>query len=184
MSARQRCQPEVIAQRGSGVVGAKDTAVLQQGHHAVDERIKAAGGDVRDQDEPVGGIGLHEIVDRRRDGLRRSDERLPAGDLDDQFARRQFLRLGSGTPFARDRDRVAEAAHAGTTARDGVLAHDRVHGRQRSVRVVAGKIAIPELFEELDRGLRRYLSEAHLAGKLSGLGIGVTDDERGCGQDE
>ena len=38
-------------------------ALLQQRHDLVGEPVEAAGRDVRDQDEPVAGVGLHEVVD-------------------------------------------------------------------------------------------------------------------------
>ena len=61
---------EVLTQRFTLVVASKDAALLQQRHDLVDERIKAGGRDMRDEDETVAGVGLHEVVDRRRDGLR------------------------------------------------------------------------------------------------------------------
>ena len=65
-------QPEVVAQRGALVVGAEHAALLQQRHHLVDERVESARRDVRDEDEPVAGVGLHEVVDRLGDGARPS----------------------------------------------------------------------------------------------------------------
>src|SRR5580700_10022208 len=62
-------QAEVVAQGGAGVVGAKHAALLQQRDDLVDERRQPAGGDVRDQDVAVGGVGLDELVDRGRDRL-------------------------------------------------------------------------------------------------------------------
>ena len=51
----------MVAQRGARVVGAEHAALLQQRHHLVDERVEPAGGDVRDEDEAVAGVGLHEV---------------------------------------------------------------------------------------------------------------------------
>ena len=43
-----------------------DAALLQQRHDRVGELVEPARGDVRDEDEAVAGVGLHEVVDRRR----------------------------------------------------------------------------------------------------------------------
>ena len=75
-AAGQGSRPRSVAQRGAGVVVAEHAALLQQRDDLVDERHQAAGGDVRDQDVAVGGVGLDQFVDRRRDRLRRADERL------------------------------------------------------------------------------------------------------------
>ena len=174
----------MVAQCGACVIGAVRPALLEQWHHPVDERVEPAGCDVRDEDESVAGIGLNESVDRRRDGLGRSDERLPPGDFDDQLARREVLRLGFGPPLGGDRERVPEHAHTRPAARDGVLPHDRVHRRQRPVRVMIGEVAVPELFEELDRRLPGHLGEPDLVGQVGRLVIGVADHERRGRQDE
>ncbi len=63
-------QAQVIAQRGARVVRAEHAALLKQRHDLVDKWIEPARCDVRDQDKSVAGIGLHQFVDRRRDGLR------------------------------------------------------------------------------------------------------------------
>jgi hypothetical protein len=54
LSPGQRGQAEVVAQRGAGVVGAEDAALLEQRDHLVRERRQAVGGEVRDQDVAVG----------------------------------------------------------------------------------------------------------------------------------
>ena len=54
----------MVAQRAALVVGAEDPALLQQRHDRVRELIEAARRDVRDEDEPVAGVGLDEAVDR------------------------------------------------------------------------------------------------------------------------
>ena len=58
------------------VLGAEHAALLQQRDHRVGELVEAARGDVRDEDEAVAGVGLHEVVDRRGDGGRGADEGL------------------------------------------------------------------------------------------------------------
>ena len=50
-----------------------DAALLQQRHHLVGEGVEAARGDVRDEDEAVAGVGLHELVD----GARRPSPGVP-----------------------------------------------------------------------------------------------------------
>ncbi len=60
----------MVAQRGAGVVGAEHAALLQQRHDPVDEWIESAGRDVRNEDESVARVGLHEVVDRCGDRLR------------------------------------------------------------------------------------------------------------------
>ena len=97
---------------------------------------------------------------------RRADERLPAGDLDDQLADRQVLRLGLGPPLRRDGQRVPVHPHAGPAAGDGVLARLGVDVGQRAVRIVAGQVPVPQLLQELDRGLPADLLEAHLPGPV------------------
>ena len=118
------------------------------------------------------------------DGVRRPDEVLPAGDLDDQLAGGQVLGLGPGAPLVGRRDRVAVHPHAGPALRDGVLADHRVDRGQRPVGVVVGQVAVPQLFEELDRRLRRDLRQPDVVGDVGGLGVGVAEDERRGGQDE
>ena len=41
-----------------------------------------------------------------------------------------------------------------------------------------------QLFDELQRGLRRHLKPPYIAGDLGGLGVGVAERERGRGQDQ
>ena len=60
----------MLAQRAAFVAGAEDTAFLQQRHDRVRELIQPARRDVRDQDEPVAGVGLHQRVDLPGDGGR------------------------------------------------------------------------------------------------------------------
>ena len=50
----------MVAQRGAGVVGAEHAALLQHRDDLVDERRQPPGGDVRDHDVAVGGVGLDE----------------------------------------------------------------------------------------------------------------------------
>ena len=76
-------QAEVAAQGGAVVFGAEAAAFLQQRDDRVDEVVEAARGEVRDEDEAVAGVGLDVEVDLVRDLLRRSDELLACGDLDD-----------------------------------------------------------------------------------------------------
>ncbi len=137
-----------------------------------------------DQDEPVAGIGLHEVVDGLGDGGGRADEALPARHLDDELAGGQLLGLGLGPPFVGDRDGVAVHAHTGPATRDGVLADDGIDGGQRPVRVVVGQVAVPQLFEELDRGGGRDLRQPDLVRDVGGLGVGVAEDECRGGQDQ
>ena len=47
--------------------------------------------------------------------------------------------------------------HAGPALGDRVVADHRVEVGQRAVGVEVGQVAVPQLLEELDRGLRRYL---------------------------
>ena len=181
----QRGQAEVVAQRGAGVVGAEHAALLQQRDDLVDERGQPARGDVRDQDVAVGGVGLDELVDRRGDRLRRADERLPAGHLDDDLPGRQVPGFGPGPPLGGQRDRVlGELPDAGPALGDQGVADHRVEVRQRAVDVEAGQFGVPQLLDEHQRGLRRDLGPAHLAGDLGRLGVGVAEHERGRGQDQ
>ena len=177
-------QAKVLAQRAALVVGAEDAALLQQRHDRVGELVQAARGDVRDEDEAVAGVGLDEIVDRLRDGGRRADERLPAGDLDDQFTQRKLLGSCLRPPLRRSGHRVAVHAHAGPAPGDGVLAGVGIDVGQRAVRVVAGQVAVPQLLGELDRGLPADLLAADLAGDLLSLGVGVAEHEGGRRQDQ
>ena len=80
-------EAEVVAQGGALVLGAEHAALLQQRDDLVGELVEAAGGDVRDEDEAVAGVGLHEVVDgprRRWPGVPTKVCRLPV--LDDQVA--------------------------------------------------------------------------------------------------
>ena len=60
----------MIAQRGAGVVRTEHPALLKQWHHLVDEWIEPTRCDVRDEDESVAGVSLHQVVDRCGDSLR------------------------------------------------------------------------------------------------------------------
>ena len=91
----------MLAEGRTFVVGPEHALFLQQRHHLVGEPVQAAGGDVRDQDEPVAGFGLDVGVDCLGDRLRRADERLAAGHLDHQLADRQVVGLGPGPPASR-----------------------------------------------------------------------------------
>src|SRR6266545_979721 len=51
-------QPEVRAERRTGVLGTEDAALTQQRDDAVDEVVQAAGSEVRDKDEAVGRVFL------------------------------------------------------------------------------------------------------------------------------
>ena len=106
-----------------------------------------------------------------------ADERLPAGDLDDQLADRQLACLRLGPPLRRGGQRVPVHPHAGPAAGDGVLARVGIDVRQRAVRVVAGQVPVPQLLEERDRGLPADLLAAHLAGQFGRLGVGVAEHE-------
>ncbi len=64
----------MIAQRDPRVFAAEDAALLQHGHHLVDERIEATRRDVRHQDEAIAGVALHEMVDLLSNRRRGADE--------------------------------------------------------------------------------------------------------------
>ena len=64
----------MITQRRAGVVSPEDAAFLKERYDLLDKWIKSTGCDVRDEDEPVAGICLHQIVDRRGDRARRPNE--------------------------------------------------------------------------------------------------------------
>jgi hypothetical protein len=66
---RQRSQTEVVAQRGARVVRPEHAAFLQQWYDVIDKRVEPARRDVWHQNKSVAGISLHEVVDRRCDGL-------------------------------------------------------------------------------------------------------------------
>jgi hypothetical protein len=58
----QRAEAQVLAQRAPLVVGPEDAAFLQQRHDRVGELVQPARRDVRDEDEPVAGVRLHQAV--------------------------------------------------------------------------------------------------------------------------
>ena len=78
---------------------------------------------------------------------------------------RQILRLGLRAPLARGRDRVA--VHPRRWPGRVRWCSPRRRGRrgQRAVGVVVGEIPVPQLLEELDRGLRRHLRRAAPRGR-------------------
>jgi hypothetical protein len=174
----------VLAQRGPLVVGPEDPAFLQQRHDRVGELIQAARRDVRDENESVAGIRLNQRVDRLGDCRRGPDERLPPGDFDDQLADGQALLRCLGPPLRRGGQRIAVHPHAGPAAGDGVLARIGIDIGQRPVGVIAGQVPVPQLLEELDRGLPADLLKTHLPGQLSGVGVGVAEDEGRGRQDQ
>ena len=71
-------KPEMVAQGDTLVFATEHAPLLQQGHHRVGELVQSARGDVRDENEPVAGIGLDERVDRLGHRGRSPHERLPA----------------------------------------------------------------------------------------------------------
>ena len=95
------------------VLGAEDAALLQDRHDLVGELAEPVRGDVRDQDEPVAGVGLHVLVDGGGDGFRCADEVLPAGDLDDHLAQRESLGGSQFPPLPGGGDRVGVHPDAG-----------------------------------------------------------------------
>src|SRR3954453_20322866 len=60
-------QSEVVAQGRPGVFGAEHALFLQQRHDGVGELVEPVRGDVRYEDETVGGILLDEVVDAAGD---------------------------------------------------------------------------------------------------------------------
>ena len=113
-----------------------------------------------------------------------ADERLPPGDLDDQLADRQLLRGRALAPLVGGGDRVAVHPHARPAPGDGVLAGVGIDVGQRAVGVVGGQVAVPQLLEELDRGLPADLLQPDLVGEFLRLGVGVAEHERGGRQDQ
>ena len=121
--------------------------LLQQRHHLVDERVEAGGGDVRDEDEAVAGVGLDEA--------RRSCAATVAGEPTNDCravtsmtssADRQFFGRGQLAPLAGGGQRVAVACRTlARPLRDRCcLADLGVEVGQRAVRVVAGQVAVPD----------------------------------------
>ena len=76
---------QVVAQCGPGVVGPQRAALLEQRDDLVDELVKAAGGEVRADDEPVRSVVLYEGVDALGHLQRRADELGAAEDVDGGF---------------------------------------------------------------------------------------------------
>ena len=174
---------QVVAQRRARVLGAEAAPLLQERDDLVGEVVEPARGDVRDEDEAVARVGLHELVHRRGDRGRGTDERLAGRRLDDDVAQRQVLRLGERAPLVRDRDGVAVHPHAGPALGDRVLADDRVFGGKRAVGVAVGQVAVPQLLGELDRGLAADLLAADDVRLLLRVVVGVAEHERRRGED-
>lgn len=135
------------------------------------------------QDESVARVGLDEVVERGGHRSRGADEGLTARHFDDEVADREVLRLGDGSPARGGGERVAVRPYARPSPRDGVLAGDRVLGGQRPVGVVGAEVAVPQLFEQPDRGLAADLLPADQGGFLPRVGVGVAEGEGDAGQD-
>ena len=103
-----------------------------------------------------------------------ADELLAAGHRDDQLADAQVVGFGALPPRGGDGLRVAVAHPA--------LGDGRVVGRfdvgQRAVGVVAGQVALPDLFEHRDRRLPADLLTPDVAGLVGRLRGGVAEHER------
>lgn len=63
-------------QRGTAVLGAEHPALLEQRDDPVDEVVQAAGGEMRYEDESVGGVGGDELGQLLRDRPGAADEGL------------------------------------------------------------------------------------------------------------
>ena len=100
-------EPEVLAQRGAGVIVSESAAFLEQGDDLVGEAVQSAGGDVGDQNESVARAALNVRIERVGDGGRRPDESLALGHLDHQPADRKPPGVGALTPLRGDRNGVA-----------------------------------------------------------------------------
>ena len=175
-------QSEVIAKCGAVVVRSEHAAFLEEGDDVVDEAVDAVRRQVRHEDVAVGRVGLHVVVDLRRDRRRAPDERRPRRHLDDELAHAQVLRLRDGSPLRRDRQWVLVVAHAASCDRDAALDVGIDVGK-RTVGVVAGEVAAPELLDERDRALRAHLLSADVRRELLGVLVGVADDG-GRGRDD
>ncbi len=143
-----------------------------------------SGGDVRDEDEAVAGVGLHEVVDGLRDRRRGADEGLPVAGLDDQVADGPAVRLRPLTPLPGGRQRVAVHADLGPALGDVVVADVRVDLGQRAVRVVGRQVPVPDELQVLDGRGTADLLAAHLLGEVLGLGVGVAEHEGRGREDE
>lgn len=64
----------MVTQCRTFVVGAEASTLLQDWDDRVGESVEATRGEMRHQDETVGGVGLDEQVDLIRDRLRGTDE--------------------------------------------------------------------------------------------------------------
>ena len=134
------------------------------------------------EDEAVGGVGLHELVDLVGHLGRRADERLAPGDLDDQVADAEVLGLGplratsaavaSGSWYIRARPWMIDVADTSGS----------IVG-QRPLGVVGRQVAVPQLLEQQDRRLRADLLAADGVGLLGGVLGRVAEHERGRRED-
>src|SRR3954463_808933 len=124
---------------------------------------------MRDEDEAVAGVGLNVQVDLVGDLGGCADELLTAGHRNHQLTDAEVLGLCALPPAGGDGLRVAVPSPA--------LGDGRVVGRfdvgQRPLGVVAGKVALPYLFEHRDSGLRTDLLATDMAGRLGGSGPGL-----------
>ena len=96
-----RRQPEVLAQRGAGVLGAQHAALLQQRDDLSTKSSRPVGVRCGARTKPSEPSAWTKSFICLGDLRRRADERQPPGRLDDQVADAQVLRLGERPPLAR-----------------------------------------------------------------------------------
>lgn len=102
-----------------------------------------------------------------------------ARGLDDRLTDRQALGLRKRPPLPGHPDRIGDPHPPLDQGRLGI----GVDVRQRSVGVVAGQVAAPDLLQGEDRVLRGDLQAADLTGAFLCLGVGVAEDVRHPGHD-
>ena len=171
----------MTAQRRVHVVVAEATGLLEDRDHRIGELIETTRSHVGHQDEAVGSLQIDRLDDPSGHLRGRPHERGRTRHLDDQLSNREVLRLRQGAPLDGRLCLVPDGC--GTSLRDARRMEVGLHLRQRSVRVVGGQVAVPDLLEEQDgRGTTDLLAPDVLCA-LDGVPSGLTENKRGGRKD-
>ncbi len=160
----------MLAQRRGLVLGAERAALLQERHDLVDEAVEPARRQVGHEDEPVARV--------RCTKSSRSSATCAGVPMNDCRPVTSITRSRMPSCFDSATRATSPRSPAGSgniRARPWMIDVDDTSGsldRQRTVGVVGRQVAVPQLLEQQDRGLRAHLLAADAAGFLHRIAQG------------